>query len=109
MHTIIDAKITEMVPADRLPRIVRGLVAEIDMTPIADCVVNEFEDYDLGASAIQLLAESHISIHYMWDRKEVWIDVFSCKPFNQYVVLQYLTKHLGLLDILRFDTLTRGS
>lgn len=41
---------------------------------------HQFEPF--GATMIYLLAESHCSFHTFWEQKRVYIDLFSCMPFD---------------------------
>jgi S-adenosylmethionine decarboxylase len=58
---------------------------EISMTKIAPPFVYRYvgdKPEDWGVSGFVLIAESHIAIHTFPERGYVWVDVFSCKPFE---------------------------
>lgn len=48
-----------------------------------------------GVSGFIVLAESHISFHTFVESQFVFMDVFSCKPFDTSVVTEWLGKELG--------------
>lgn len=47
---------------------------------------------DKGITGFIVIAESHISIHTFQDKNYVFIDLFSCKPFDYEYAKQYLIK-----------------
>ncbi|MFH1506041.1 MAG: S-adenosylmethionine decarboxylase [archaeon] len=58
---------------------------------------NMVRDYDLdntGITGIAIISFSHISIHTFDKTGEVFIDVFSCKPFDYDKIRTYLFKAL---------------
>tara|TARA_Y100000310_G_C20429577_1_gene690775 strand:+ start:323 stop:691 length:369 start_codon:yes stop_codon:yes gene_type:complete len=44
---------------------------------------------DKGVTGFIVIAESHISIHTFQERDYVFVDVFSCKPFDADEVVNY--------------------
>lgn len=66
--------------------LINKIIKSIEMTPIYTLLTNykDEENYDL----IQLIAESHISIHKK--NEHVGIDVFSCKNFNENNIFELL-------------------
>ena len=57
----------------------------IGMTKITQPYVFPYEGLkkeDKGITGYVIIAESHISIHTFPIKKYVFIDIFSCKPFN---------------------------
>jgi S-adenosylmethionine decarboxylase len=70
--------------------LVRGLLdclpERIGMTKISAPHVQRYvgeKPEDWGVSGFVLIAESHISIHTFPDHGHVWVDVFSCKGFDE--------------------------
>ncbi len=63
---------------------VRLLLKKINMTPISELLINEKDNTHFDI--VQLIAESHISIHRAGN--EMTVDVFSCKYFDVYEVLE---------------------
>lgn len=75
--------------------LVRGLLdrypESIGMTKIAAPHVQRYlgsKPEDWGVSGFVLIAESHISVHTFPDHGHVWIDVFSCKGFDDEAALR---------------------
>ncbi len=52
-----------------------------------------------GVTGIILLSESHISIHTYSERGDIYMDMFSCRPFDVNVVKAYVTELFGIADI----------
>ena len=91
---------------------ITGLVKAIDMEPIGEPRIEytaaEFPD-KAGFTAIQVIVTSSIVAHFVDSTGDVYIDVFSCKPFDNDIVVQtiqnaflpknirtnYLTRHAG--------------
>jgi len=79
------------------------LVEEIGMTAISPpCVYDSSctnTQWDppaaTGLSGFIVLAESHISFHTFVESGYVFLDVFSCKPFDHESVTSLLVKRLG--------------
>jgi S-adenosylmethionine decarboxylase len=71
---------------DRLPEM-------IGMTKITQPYVFKYSGLfpeDKGITGFVVIAESHISIHTFQEKNYVFIDLFSCKPFNYEFAQQYL-------------------
>ena len=62
---------------------------------------------DKGVTGFVIIAESHISIHTFTEKDHIFIDVFSCKPFDEKEALSYL---LNAFEIIAYDfnCVTRG-
>lgn len=43
---------------------------------------------DKGTTGVVIIAESHISVHSFEDKGYVFVDIFSCKPFNTELMIQ---------------------
>lgn len=110
MHLLAEYECENHVTGTELKGILGQLVDAIGMTPVGEPVINDFSNYVEGPSGIQLLAESHVSIHYMMTRRQVWIDVFSCRAFDWGRVLEIIPELIPYLGH-RIDAqlLDRGS
>lgn len=71
------------ITCDEAVMMVKRLLNDIDMTPIADVIVNQKDETHFDV--LQVIAESHISFHRNNDVMEV--DVFSCKYYDVLKVL----------------------
>jgi|SRR3989344_4697616 len=52
-----------------------------------------------GVSGFVMIAESHISIHTFPDQDYVFIDIFSCKPFDIEKAIRYFADLFGIKEI----------
>lgn len=70
---------------------ITGLVKAIDMEPIGEPRIEytaaEFPD-KAGFTAIQVIVTSSIVAHFIDSTGDVYIDVFSCKPFDNDTVIK---------------------
>jgi len=93
------------------------LVEEVDMNPLSPAFVypstctNESWDPPTasGVSGIIVLAESHISFHTFVEAQFVFLDLFSCKPFDEERVKAFLTRDLGAYDFSNHPIIERGA
>lgn len=75
--------------------ILYDLPDKIGMTKITQPYVFPYSGLvpeDKGITGIVIIAESHLSIHTFPEKGWVFIDIFSCKPFNTSYVIDYLNK-----------------
>jgi len=80
-------------------RLLDELPTRIGMTKIMPPYVFKYSGLrpeDWGLSGFVLIAESHISVHTFPERNLVYLDVFSCMPFDADMVLKRLTEHFSL-------------
>ena len=88
---------------------ITGLVRAIDMEPIGEPRIEytaaEFPD-KAGFTAIQVIVTSSIVAHFVDSTGDVYIDVFSCKPFDNDTVIQTIEQSFSPKRI-RTNFLTR--
>ena len=87
-----------------------GLVALVGMRVLAGPYVAT-EDTDparYGHSGVVILYESHAAIHTYPRRRELFLDIFSCRPFATDCVLQACREHFGEHEVLECTLLDRG-
>jgi len=66
---------------------IKDLVPAIDMQAFGDLIIYRFgEGIEIGISAVQLILTSSITIHTNDAYKDMYLDVFSCKWFDEDVV-----------------------
>ena len=94
--------------------LVRGLLDrypdQIGMTKIAAPHVQRYvgeKPEDWGVSGFVLIAESHIAIHTFPERGYVWVDIFSCKGFDEQLAITIATEAFGA-ELVRTRNLERG-
>lgn len=83
---------------------------EIGMTKISEPHVFEYhgvKDDDWGVSGFVLIAESHIAIHTFPQHEQVWVDIFSCKGFDETPAIDRIVETFGL-ETTRINRLERG-
>lgn len=83
---------------------------EIGMTKIS--VPNVFEysgvkPEDWGVSGFVLIAESHIAVHTFPEHRQVWVDIFSCKGFDEIPAINKIVDAFSL-QRTRVHKLERG-
>ena len=83
---------------------------EIGMTKIS--VPNVFEyagvkPEDWGVSGFVLIAESHIAVHTFPEHGQVWVDIFSCKGFDEIPAIDKIVDAFSLRST-RIHKLERG-
>lgn len=93
-HIIVRPPIISLEEAKKMLQVI---LKEIEMTPITDVLVNEYENnsFDL----LQPIAESHISFHRNQGNMEV--DAFSCKYFD-------VEKFLSIVGVDEYIEVNRG-
>lgn len=93
-HLILDCHACD-VPSiqsyDNVHKWITDLVKAIDMEPIGEPRIEytaaQFPD-KAGFTAIQVIVTSSIVAHFVDSTGDVYIDVFSCKPFDNAVVIK---------------------
>jgi S-adenosylmethionine decarboxylase len=83
---------------------------EIGMTKISEPHVFEYhgvKEDDWGVSGFVLIAESHIAVHTFPEHGQVWVDIFSCKGFDETPAIDKIVDAFGLTST-RINRLERG-
>ena len=79
----------------------RTLVKRIDMVPFGEPQVQHFGSGNkAGFTLVQLIETSNITAHFVEETNDMYLDVFSCKPFKPHEVL-------GLINVF-FSPLNRN-
>lgn len=92
---------------DTVFRFNKALVEHIDMEAYGDPqIVNFGHDDKAGFSSLQWISTSSIVGHYVNDLNHVYLDVFSCKPFDMDAVETTLLEFFGPTSI-RKNFITR--
>ncbi|MBT9133015.1 MAG: S-adenosylmethionine decarboxylase proenzyme [Firmicutes bacterium] len=106
MHLVIDGIVERHLSEGELKVAVRDLVALIEMTAIGEPFFCKFEGHDCGPSIVQMLLESHISVHYL--NELIWVDIFSCKDFEAWDAQRFCTDRLEIKEVTNVELLMRG-
>jgi len=93
-----------------LTTFMRDLVTRIGMTVIAGPLVatEEGPPEKAGKSAVVILAESHAAIHTYPHLREIFVDIFSCKPFSEADVLVQFRLLVGEFEVAERTLVRRG-
>jgi S-adenosylmethionine/arginine decarboxylase-like enzyme len=87
-----------MTSKQQLQQFVKELVKAIDMTAVGDPWIERtaigLPDKE-GFSLYQLIVTSNISAHFVDSSRQIYLDVFSCKEFEQEIVKQIVEKYFS--------------
>jgi S-adenosylmethionine/arginine decarboxylase-like enzyme len=85
---------------EKVSRFVKELVPAIDMVPFGDLTIARFGDgIEVGISAVQLIMTSAITIHTNDNARDLYLDVFSCKWYDESIVLDMVKKYFNPQNI----------
>jgi S-adenosylmethionine/arginine decarboxylase-like enzyme len=87
----------------------KELVKRIDMVAYGDPIIEHFATHDpekAGYSMVQLIETSNICAHFVDKDDTMYLDVFSCKPFSNDVVMECVKEFFGA-QTQRMTYLTR--
>tara|TARA_R110000868_G_scaffold131790_9_gene342065 strand:- start:819 stop:1184 length:366 start_codon:yes stop_codon:yes gene_type:complete len=69
--------------AETITRFAKHLVNDIDMVAFGEPTVVHFGTGNkAGFTLVQLIETSNICAHFVEETNDIYLDVFSCKPFN---------------------------
>jgi len=113
MHLVVDG--TGIIPTRKiLTQLLITLAEELGMQRVGDPQIYDEDPTNPGISGIQMVEESHISIHTYKETGEINVDVFSCKDFSFEEItvllkgdLQLTTTSIQVLRRPRFPLGTR--
>lgn len=77
---------------------VKELVVAIDMTPFGEPWVERFATHDMdktGVSFCQMIETSNITGHFIDKDGNFYLDIFSCKEFNNDTVIGLVVKYFN--------------
>lgn len=111
-HLIIDAYGCKqnLDNVKKIKNLLNDLVDMVGMKKLSNAKVVFYEaekPINSGVTGIILLNESHISIHTYSNRDEIYMDIFSCRPFDPDNVKKYL-KDFFKIDKLKQKVIRRG-
>ena len=111
-HLILDCHACD-VPSiqsrDNVYNFIKNLVRDINMEPIGEPYIEytaaEFPD-KAGFTAVQIIVTSSIVAHFIDSTGDLYLDVFSCKPFDNDIVIASV-KDAFMPKRIRTNYLTR--
>ena len=85
---------------DKFKAFINEMVPKIDMVAYGDMVVARFgEGIEVGISAVQLIVTSAITIHTNDMARVMYLDVFSCKWFDEDIIVEMIKKYFAPTEI----------
>jgi S-adenosylmethionine/arginine decarboxylase-like enzyme len=85
---------------ESVSRFVKEMVPAIDMVPYGDLVIARFgEGIEEGISAVQLIVTSAITIHTNDMYRDLYLDVFSCKWFDEAIIVKMIKEFFSPEEI----------
>lgn len=102
-HLIINAgecSHSAITSADTIYEFTKKLVKDIDMVAYGEPqIVNFGSGNKAGYTLVQLIETSNICAHFVNETDDVYLDVFSCKPFDENVVVELVKTFFGAKKI----------
>lgn len=98
-HIIVDAyNCNEQILDDKqnLEEAIREIAKLCDMSILYGPVIIQGEPYNPGLTGFTIIDFSHISIHTFTKEKEMCVDVFSCKKYDNEQVKNYVVEKFKL-------------
>lgn len=78
----------------------KELVNKIDMIPFGEPQIIMFGDGNKkGYTLVQLIETSNITAHFCEEDNNFYLDVFSCKPYNNYDVIDITYKYFKPVSV----------
>ena len=104
-HAIVDAAecdIEKMTSYDNVYNFAKQLVKDIDMVAYGEPQIVNFGTGDkAGFTLIQLIETSNICAHFANENREIYLDVFSCKPYDEKIVEDLIVEYFGAKNLRR--------
>ncbi len=102
--------INKKIDMEYLFNILDHMPKQINMTPIMrPYVIKNGEGDNTTYSALTMIAESHISLHYFPKENKAYFDIFSCRFFDKSFVLPKIIEILDGDKNLDYTLISRGS
>lgn len=110
MHALIDLwGCDKKVLGDeaRIVSLLYDWVEAMGMTTLGKPVSHSVKGKNPGVTAIQVITESHLSIHTFTDSGHAWVDLFSCKDFEVDTLVRSILAALGG-ELAEYQMVERG-
>lgn len=89
-----------LLSVDAIADFLTTLVTRIDMVAYGDPLVARFgSGIEEGISGVQLIETSAITVHTNDMARDLYLDVFSCKGYNELEVLAFIEETFGTSDL----------
>lgn len=104
-HAIVDAAGCDhalITSRENVYNFAKQLVKDIDMVAYGEPQIVDFGSGDkAGFTLVQLIETSNICAHFVNELDQMYLDVFSCKPFDEKVVEELVVKYFGAQHLRR--------
>ena len=104
-HSIMDAagcNHNAITDYDNIYKFAKQLVKDIDMVAFGEPQIVNFGSGDkAGYTLVQLIETSNICAHFVNENDTMYLDVFSCKPFDERIVESLVVRYFGAKTIRR--------
>ena len=98
-HLLLSAKNKQYITHAKLREVLQVIPDLMGMLTLGPLVIEEGNKELPGYSGFQMIEFSHIALHTFDKEKEVWVDILSCRSFDQKKVIKYLKKEFKLSSI----------
>ncbi|MGD9887588.1 MAG: S-adenosylmethionine decarboxylase [Bacilli bacterium] len=106
-HVLSEIAFEKRITMENMFDFLEKLVYEIGMTPITrPLVIKSTIRNTHYLSGIILIAQSHISLHYDYENKVIYFDIFSCASFDFSMVTNVLS---DLGKVTSYEVVARGT
>jgi len=104
-HAILDAAgcdLDKMTSYENIYNFAKQLVKDIDMVAYGEPqIVNFGSGNKAGYTLVQLIETSNIYAHFANENQEMYLDVFSCKPFDERIVEDLVVQYFDAKSLRR--------
>jgi S-adenosylmethionine decarboxylase len=113
-HLILDCSGSpkrRVTDAGNIYNFAKAMVDEIDMVAYGEPIIKHFATHDpekAGYSLIQLIETSNISGHFVDKDGSCYLDIFSCKPFDNEIAIATVKTYFAPKKI-KMHFLTRNA
>jgi S-adenosylmethionine/arginine decarboxylase-like enzyme len=96
-HLILKGVMTDILTVGEVENVINDLVDKLGMKYVKTMPVNPMAAYEpdenCGVTGVGIITTSHIIIHTWDDTKYFQADIYSCKDFNAYQIINLLKSH----------------
>jgi S-adenosylmethionine/arginine decarboxylase-like enzyme len=104
-HAILDAAgcdLDKMTSYENVYNFAKQLVKDIDMIAYGEPQIVHFGSGDkAGYTLVQLIETSNICAHFANENQEIYLDVFSCKPYDERIVEDLVVQYFDAKSLRR--------
>jgi S-adenosylmethionine/arginine decarboxylase-like enzyme len=102
-HLSVDASncdLDKMTSRENVYNFTKRLVKDIDMEAYGEPEIVYFGQGDKsGYTMQQLISTSNICAHFVDEYKAIFLDVFSCKPYDEKIVIDLMKEYFSCRDV----------